>query len=339
MRTDTFDCQSFRSSSHGLLTLGLSPAGHVITAGNLYDPITRVWDLRSGTAVVHESPAQCSLRVDKILFSSDGAFVVKMGVYSNETASIEIWQTMPPKILSKVDTTDGQAAPKLIALSPNDDTLVTVDRQGDVSVYRISDGGTNLAHSATYTPHLDSPIDAVAFSASTDVRLLHLDWWSHTLQCATMDLATGLSRPVSLRNPAAASWRRPQVTCTAFSRNGNRVAVGFQGGHVQPYHAMNGDAIGQPLEHHGQPDKPAITAVAFAATSDCLFTTDAAGCCWLWHIPSGHAVIAFTPDGGVEHQDVAVLSRFREMVSTWRREQRGRKDSDATIMQPSADDV
>jgi hypothetical protein len=48
-------------------------------------------------------------------------------------------------------------------------------------------------------------------------------------------------------------------------------------------------------------------------------------------VPSGRAVIAFTPDGGIEHQDVAVLAKFRAMVSAWRREQRVRRDSESTL--------
>jgi hypothetical protein len=332
MRADSFDCQSFQSSPYGILALKLSPVGHVVTAGNIYDPITRMWDLTSGTATALDSSDSSILRVEKVLFSSDSAFLVKLGTRSDERTSLEIWQTAPPVMLSRMNMPDGESALRLIAISPDDASLVAVDRDSNVSIYLISEHGRNLAHYVTHTPHSDWRIDAVAFCNPSTVRLLHLEWWTHTLQCATIDIKTGFSSLVPLRNPAANSWRKPQITCTAISQNGNRIVVGFQGGHIQAYHAADGRPVGHLLEHHGEPDKPAVTAVAFTASSDCLFSTDATGTCWLWHVPSGRAVIAFTPDGGIEHQDVAVLAKFRAMVTAWRREQRVRRDSEATLV-------
>lgn len=337
MRTDSFDCQSFRSSTYGVVSLGLSPAGQVVTSGNMYDPVTRLWDLQTSMAIAQDSSASSNMRTKQVLFSSDGSFMIKLGNDHTEATFLEVWDMMPPRMLAQSIVPEEDPPVRLMALSSNDQILVTVDRQCDVRGYRLVN--TGLIPFVKHTPHLDWQIEGVAFCDSWTIRLLHLEWWSHTLQCATMDLKTGFSTIVQLRNPAANSWRLPQVTCTAFSRNGNRVAVGFQGGHVQVYHAADGRAIGRLLEHHGgRPGRPAVTSISFSVTSDCLFTTDAAGYCWLWHVPSTRAVIAFTPDGGVEHQDVTVLTKFRGMVADWRRQQQqGRRDSEDTIITGSLD--
>jgi WD40 repeat protein len=301
----------------------------------MYDTQTRIWDMQSGMAVTQDPSAEGNLRVKSILSSSDGSFLVKLGLRSDDITSIEVWDTTPPRLTAKLDTLDEDPPVELIALSFDDQYLVSVDRECDIRVYRISDN--QLVPLSKHTPHCDWQIEAVAFCDAWTIRLLHLEWWTHSIQCATMDLHTGFCSIVPLRNPA--SFRSVEITCTAISRNGNRVAIGFKGGHVQLYHAADGRAVGKSaLEHHGgRPDKPAITAVAFSVTSDCLFTTDAAGYCWLWHVPSARAVIAFAADGGVEHQDVTVLSRFREMVATWRREHQRRRDSESTLAPDSLD--
>jgi WD40 repeat protein len=307
LEPDSLTCKTFRASQDSAADLALPSARHIVACGNFDDPDTRVWDLQACAMLTH--PEGLLLRVQNVALSDHGLYLVKVGYALSGSTVIQLWRTTYPTMLGTVHVPNVDVL-KPMALSS--DGIVVFSKAGSLHAFSMLHVPTQLI---CHTPVLSWQIDAIAFCGKFAIRIIHFDGWTNRVRCATVDMNSDVSTDVELVNPGRDSWRDPKISCTTLSKDGNRVAVGFRGGHIQTYHAADGRPVNKLLEHHDRTHRQAITGTAFTADSEFLFATNAVGWCWLWHVLSARPVLALTPEGGVEIHDENALAVFREAIA------------------------
>jgi WD40 repeat protein len=238
-------------------TLALSPDGKTLAAAGSLLPfaataakppklVTKLWDLDGNPIGQFPSHATCSLR-----FTADGQFLVSGGWQDNH---VNIYRRNGEPVRTIIVGTGSKRSPYLIALSPDDRSLVTADGE-------FESPGLGLWS-------LDGRFERALGGAGVTVNNAVLSPDGQLIVTVSMDGIVRLWSPTG-RLLAALGGHRGYVEALAFAPNGKHFA---SGGDEVILWSRNGDKLGSVA---GFPNGAGV--LAFSADSRLLFCGDGTG--------------------------------------------------------------